>query len=432
METLVGGGVVDCGGRVGATQIASRDFGRGRLKLMYLLAGTLLAGVPLFYLGVFGYVTSDHEAHIQFIQRGIREGVWPVHFLYPAIVYGLSGFSSDFTRLAWTALVVLSLCFAAKVLISYRLLAGRPYPVLEIAGNSRLAIDEDTPARRHATLLVLVTAALVLSSPLLRPWHSNRVYLGQISPNIWHNPTSVICWPIVILLFFAAEDFLRTARLRQLLLVGSLSALSVLAKPNYFLAFAPVFGLLGLWRLGLSRAWLLSQVAMIPTLLILCWQLTASFDGPQAMRAGWHIAWAPLAAWRIHSNSIILSLLFSLAFPLSYIVMFRHTLKNRDLLIFAWGVMLSALVWVLGFAEVSNVDGSVGFDFNFSWGAHLSIFVLFLATAIDMVENPQALSALSRNGGGRLMMGLPWWLLAGHAASGIYWMIRQAIGEGFV
>jgi len=127
-----------------------------------------------------------------------------------------------------------------------------------------------------------------------------------------------------------------------------------------------------------------------------------------------------------------LSLLFSLAFPLSYILMFRHTLKNRDLLIFAWGVMLSALVWVIGFAEVSNVDGSVGFDFNFSWGAHLSIFVLFLATAIDMVENPQALSAFSRNGGGRLMTGLPWWLLAGHTASGIYWMIRQAIGEGFV
>jgi hypothetical protein len=113
------------------------------------------------------------------------------------------------------------------------------------------------------------------------------------------------------------------------------------------------------------------------------------------------------------------------------LIVFRLSLQNRPLLLFAWGVMLSALVWTSCFAEVRNSDGIVNRDFNFSWGAHLSIFVLFLVTAMDMLDNPVAMRAIGRNPTGERITKLPWWLLGTHAASGVFWIVRQAIGRSY-
>ena len=135
---------------------------------------------------------------------------------------------------------------------------------------------------------------------------------------------------------------------------------------------------------------------MLPTVGILCWQLLASFNGPDAMRPGLTIALHPLAAWQMYTDSVVISLLVSLAFPLSYLVVFRRSLSNPRLLRFAWCVTASALVWTLCFAEVRTSDGVVDPDFNFSWGSHLSLFVLFLVTAMDMVNNSAAMSAIRR------------------------------------
>ncbi len=389
----------------------------------WLLAGSLLVSVPLFHRALTGAIVADHEVHVRLIQRGVEAGIWPAHFLFHAIVFGLSGFRHDFVSLAWAALVVLTMCVIAKAWLTYVLLVRhcRRLPT---------ATFEDSYGLSHATLLVLVTATLMLSAPIVRPWWTHRIYLGQISPNIWHNPTTVVCWPLVILLFFAAVAFLRLGRLRELVVVGLLSALSVLVKPNYFLAFAPVYAVLTLRRFGLSWIWLLSQAALIPTVMLLCWQVATSFLGPNAMRPDLHIAWMPLAVWHIYSNSIPVSLLFSLSFPLSYLVIYRRCLQNRDMLLFAWGVMLCALAWTGCFAEV-RLDGTLDGDFNFSWGSHLALFMLFLVTAIDMLDSPAAMSSIGRNPAAGRIARLPWWLLGAHAASGVLWIVRQAIGKGY-
>ncbi len=247
------------------------------VNLGWLLAVSVLVSVPLFYRALFGMTVADHDVHVRFVQRGIEQGIWPAHFLFQLLIYCLSGFSDSFANLAWAALVLLTACLIAKAWLSYGLLV-RNSPRLPAAPF------DDACGWSHTTVLVLVTMALLLSAPLMRPWSANRIYLGQISPNIWHNPTSILCWPLVIMLFFAADAFLRSGRLWQLVAIGSLAALGVLAKPNYFLAFAPVFGLLALRRFGISWLWLLSQLTLLPTVMLLFWQLTASFDGTNAMR----------------------------------------------------------------------------------------------------------------------------------------------------
>lgn len=389
----------------------------------WLLVGSLLVAGPLFCWAAFGQILADHAVHIGLIQRGIETGIWPAHFLFHALVYAVSGFQHDATSLAWAVVAVLTLCVFAKAGITYALLV-RHCP--------RLPSDtfEDEFRLSHPALLLIVTGALMLAAPIVRPWLTQRIYLGQISPNVWHNPTIIVCWPLVMLLFFAAAAFLRSGKTRALAAIGVLSAVSVLAKPNYFLAFAPVFTLLAWGRFGFSRQWLLSQAALVPTVLLLVWQVVASFHGPNAMRPDVHIALLPLAAWHINSSSIMVSLAFSLAFPLSYLLIYWHRLQNGKLLLFAWAVMLSALAWTALFAEVHG-DGTVDIDFNFSWGSHLALFVLFVVTAMDMLDNPTAMKAIGPRALGSRIAGLPWWLLGAHAASGVLWLVRQAIGRSY-
>ena len=280
----------------GAANVVNTDR-RHLVNLSCVALGLMLIGGPLIYMGLFHVIRSDHDLHLGLLQRAIETGNWPVHFLFPRLVYALSGFSHDYAQLGRAALVLLTACLVAKGCLTYAILVrnARQWPTV---------CDSTVPRWSRETLLFLVTTALMLAAPIVRPWRINRIYLGQISPNLWHNPTSLVCWPLAILLFFAANRFLSTRSLRTLAAIAGLALLSVLAKPNYFLAFAPVFGLLSLRRLGLSRLWMLSQAAMVPAVAVLYWQLTASFNGPGAMRPDRAIVWMPLAGWHFHSSSI--------------------------------------------------------------------------------------------------------------------------------
>ena len=175
-------------------------------------------------------------AHIEFIQRTMETRVWPPHLLYHVTVYAISGFSRNYDSLAGAGLVLLSACLIAKAWLSYAAFCWyRP--------------SNSTPEAAHGAhlscqmLASIIVIGLLVCAPLVRPWQANHIYLGQISGSVWHNPTCILCWPIVIALFFAAVEFLRMPNWQMLVAVGLLSALSVLAKPNYFLAFAPVFSL---------------------------------------------------------------------------------------------------------------------------------------------------------------------------------------------
>jgi hypothetical protein len=402
----------------------ARDERRHLINLSIVAVSLALITAPLFGLGLFDVIRGDHDLHLHLIEKGIESGNWPVHFLFPAMVYVLAGFSHDYTHLAQAALFILTACVVAKGCITYAILA-RSCPRLPSTIN---AIDLRWS---RETLLLMVTIALLIATPILRPWQTSRIYIGQVSPNVWHNPTILVCWPLAILLFFAAYDFLRKPKRGMLAAIAILAMLSVLAKPNYFLAFAPVFGLMCLWRYGLTRVGFISQLAMLPTVAVLFWQLTASFSGSGAMRAEKTIAFVPFDAWQLYSRSIPLSLQFSLAFPVSYLIVFRRSLVNRQLLLFAWLVTLSALVWMACFAEVSTADGSVDPDFNFSWGSHLAVFVLFLVTAIDLCNNPNALQVIARHSNVKWQARLPWIFLGAHATTGTLYLIRQAIGKGF-
>jgi hypothetical protein len=381
----------------------------------------VLISAPLVYDALFSDTPSDHRAHIEFIQQAAATGVWPPHFLYHALVYGLSGFSASYVRLAWTGLVVLTACVAAKATLAYDILARRCPEHHAAVVASRLGLSVPS-------LYAWMALGLVITAPIMRP--KAHIYLGQISSNIWHNPTTMLVWPLALALFFSAWRWLESGRMRELPLIVALSTLSVLAKPNYFLAFAPVFCWSALRRHRFSARGLLGLAALLPAVSVLFWQLTA-FGADEGVRSQYRIAFQPLVEWRAHSRSIPLATLFSLGFPLAYTCLFIRSVARPELLRFAWAVLLCALVWMVCFAEVRLDDGTLLGHFNFSWGAHVSLFILFLVTALDLLSNPEAAAYAGRARSARWRAGAVWLLLLLHVGSGVTWYLRQAFHQSY-
>ena len=156
--------------------------------------------------------------------------------------------------------------------------------------------------------------------------------------------------------------------------------------------------------------WALTHVVFMPAVAILAWQWIGSYQGSNVLRGERHIAWMPFAVWRLYSSSILVSLLCSLAFPLAYGLLYHRRLQNREMLLFAWGVLGCAILWAACLAEVSTRDGRIDESFNFLWGAHLSVYLVFLATAIDLFNNDSLMLERSSEQFSEHVAKLPWWI----------------------
>lgn len=89
---------------------------------------------------------------------------------------------------------------------------------------------------------------LHLAGPIYAWFFNKTPYLGQGSPNIWHNPTSIAVRPIALLVFVLvssmvikarSEDFEHGIPAGTAVLTGLLLILSCLAKPSFVQVFIP-------------------------------------------------------------------------------------------------------------------------------------------------------------------------------------------------
>lgn len=368
----------------------------------------LLAGAPLYQMihsandQVFA---SDYPDHIRLIQQALRDGSWQPHFLFQWAVYAFSGFRSTFAALGWSMFGITLACLAGKMLLTFQCYRS--------AALSR--VDPFLHSLRAEQLVLPLGLFSCLLMPILNPFRPQDIYLGQIAPNLWHNPTAVFAWPFAIVLFLAALQFLQHRRRRALIAVGILFLLNTIAKPNFVLAFGPVFSIACLYRFGFSRRSLAEQMILAPTVFLLAGQaLWMSHAHPGAEST---IVIAPLVAWRNYSRWIPLSILRSIAFPLAYIALRPDRLRDSGRLTLAWFTLGSALAWALLFAE----SGPRTRDFNFIWGAHLALYIVFVATIMDYLSSPA-----------RKMETFLWVLFGLHLLSGALYFLKIGVGLGYL
>jgi len=181
----------------------------GMLSVMLALSA---ASIPAFYQQTLGTKLADIPIHFS------RESQSPYSIL-ALFVRALLMISADPLLIGWIAIALLTVAVVLK-------------------GVLTLAVLSKTS--KNAAVSAVVAVALAFVMPIMNWWNYKNVYLGQIAPTIWHNSTTILVMPVVIVLFYVSVDFLRTPSFRNAVSTSGLCILSAVIKPSYVIALMPI------------------------------------------------------------------------------------------------------------------------------------------------------------------------------------------------
>ena len=274
-------------------------------------------------------------------------------------------------------------------------LSSQPAPAGPVSkhGTAAAAAVKSKGARTgRITVLgaALAATALSFASAIYVPWFNAKPYLGQGSPNPWHNPTTLIVRPIgLLIVMIVMGECLRVQRggfrkkngLRvwKGVLIAVLLLLSNLSKPSFVQIFYPaIFLLMFLWLfvyrgrnfpLGMQLL-----VCCLPSCALMGAQFFSAFDsGSNSDAAG--VVFAPFKVAGLYTDNIAVSTLLVIAFPLLTCLfsIFRRTFDWTDF--FAWLMLLVGMAEKFLLAE----SGSRMTHGNFNWGYILGLYFIWFS-----------------------------------------------------
>lgn len=348
---------------------AARRRGRPRSIHWYgsLVAVALLVSVPIFIRLTSPGATSDILRHAELSESMVRNGAWVSYSIWYLLVQVMTFGTNDPVALHVASVALLSALVAVHAVLVFFF--------------SRRALG--APA-----LAWMIAAASTLVMPILNPAEPDDIFMGQISPNVWHNSTNILAAPVALVLFAAAVAFLRRPGYSSAFLLAMLALASVLTKPNYALALLPVLTVVGalvLWRQRVQwrRALAMAGIVLGPVLLLLALQYFLVFSESGVRRTS--NAVRPFEVWAAHSVNIPLSLVLSLVGPLAVLVAIDAARRRSVAMVLAWTTVAVSIAQFALLAEV-HADNSVSTHANWSWGAHLAMMVLFVVSLVEFVR----------------------------------------------
>jgi hypothetical protein len=337
----------------------------------------LLPAITVFALSLPVFIrlsgdTRDYAAHIKLAMEMNRGGERPPHPLFHWTLRALAGDTKDTEAAQAATALILAVALGVRAwLTAGALSASRPL---------RLAT---------VTLLCL---ALAVAMPLPNWWDFPNVYLGQASPNIWHNPTAIFAMPFVLALYLLGLRALEDLDWRVFTAVGVTMAVCLLAKPNYCLGFSPCYFVMALvvlvpaarsGRITADGAAARMLLAFVPASAVILWQSFVVFpDYSGATR----LIFAPLVVWRgmVSNINIPAAVLLGVAFPVAaWLSAPREALRDRGMVLCA----LTTFVCVAQFALLAET-GNRFRDGNLGWGMILSAHVWFVVSCMFLLRQP--------------------------------------------
>ena len=274
-------------------------------------------------------------------------------------------------------------------------LSSQPAPAGPVSKNgtaAAAAVKSKGARTGRITVLgaALAATALSFASAIYVPWFNAKPYLGQGSPNPWHNPTTLIVRPIgLLIVMIVMGECLRVQRggfrkkngLRvwKGVLIAVLLLLSNLSKPSFVQIFYPaIFLLMFLWLfvyrgrnfpLGMQLL-----VCCLPSCALMGAQFFSAFySGSNSDAAG--VVFAPFKVAGLYTDNIAVSTLLVIAFPLLTCLfsIFRRTFDWTDF--FAWLMILVGMAEKFLLAE----SGSRMTHGNFNWGYILGLYFIWFS-----------------------------------------------------
>jgi hypothetical protein len=315
--------------------------------------------------------TRDYLAHIKLAMEMDHGGERPPHPLFHWTLRALAAGTDIEATQAATALLL-----AAAISVRAWLTAG--------------ALASSHPLRLWS--LTLLCLALALAMPLPNWWNFPNIYLGQASPNIWHNPTAIFAMPFVLALYLLGVRALDELSWGLFAAVGVTMALCLLAKPNYCLGFAPCFFVMALaslvsaarsGRFTADGAAARMLLAFVPASAVILWQSFVVFPD---YSGGTRLIYAPFVVWggMVPNINIPAAVFLGVAFPVAACLSSPAAAVRDRGLVLSWATMALCVVQFALLAETGNRfrDGNLG------WGMILSAHVLFVASCVFLLRQP--------------------------------------------
>jgi hypothetical protein len=368
-------------------------FGTRRVLVPTIVVAVAMAPVFWRYYIASGDDSSDHAAHIKMI----REGKIPTYPLFHLSVQGLAtGIEIYADQLqafrSWPPLAAYvegvgrltygdRLCQAAAAVLTLACTATAALSAGYLASRTR--------ASTFALTVTCLGLALAMPFPtvafleILRPtnfWRANPtpghgIFLGQVSPNVWHNPTTIFAMPFAVALFRLAIRAIEGFTVRTAVELAVATMLCLLAKPNYVLALLPcVVVVLALSPVSWIDRVLRFVAAFILPLAIL-WGQAAVLVGPKG-DVGEEMVLSPFEVWEHFTRNIPLSTFVGIVFPLCVLIAYHGRFRTEMPLKVAWVALGTAVLQYCFLIE----GGDRKMNGNWGWGMMFADRVLFLAT----------------------------------------------------
>ncbi len=222
--------------------------------------------------------------------------------------------------------------------------------------------------------------------PLYIPYFNDYPYLGLLSFNLFHNPTYIAMKPLSILsiiLFVRLMDkyHIKSISFSEWVCFSFSLFITTWFKPNFMFGFAPcmlIIMIVDFFR-GKGKKilnYIVFGTTVFPSLLLMLWQRTQLFDDSNGLGFGF------LKVLRLFSKNPCMSLMLSMAFPLTVLLFNYKSLIKDKIYRFSW---LFTLVNLSIFAFIHE-NGVRQADGNLVWGAQLAVGILFTISICKFIN----------------------------------------------
>lgn len=311
----------------------------------------------LFYYEATGRITSDLVAHMQ--AGAAQSGYSLLHNIF--YIESRSGWYDVWASFTLTACIVITGLVVKQLLVEN----------LSTDNMNRYLVD-------FFAVSLLIVSMIVLPG-VLKHW-----YLGQGTPNPWHNPTYILSrlfGVISILYFIRVYKRGLFASYRNLLCFAASLTLATYAKPSFPSIFMPAVMtmLMADWCFYKKRETIIMILGMgllfLPSVGIVLLQSSIVFGENQ----GGKLVFILGNSWSMYSKNIPLSILSAYAFPLFIFFTKRssNALYKLGLLCLAYGTFFFTFMGESGARET---------HLNMAWGLYLGLFFAFIASVSVLIE----------------------------------------------
>ena len=372
-----------------------------REKMKSVLIMLLLLGVwLLFFMNkYFIFETSDIAPHYEFALRlrelktlGLKRFVMEVNYAH-IISYP-----------AWHIFFLLFLSIIKGIVGLLHITSiseDTVYLITQALENSFLLIATFLLVEKifqKEKITPFAAMCMMFAGPLFYKGINTSYYLGQLTPNPWHNPTTFIVRPLAIISFFLYLSMLkkraawdseinreknRREECRYFIIFSMLLLVSAICKPNWYQVFVPALFLFCIVDLILTKGksflfCVKTGFAVLPVCVWAMIQFWMSFGLHEG--GGMYAAW--LKVWTGYSPHIWGSILLSLAFPVYvFILCYKEIFRKKEMLLCL--ILQGSSMGQFAILCQTARGGGTG---DFVWGCYLSVFIMFMVAIMTLCD----------------------------------------------